>query len=90
MELMTRRDWPGDFKRTISTGERLEFPRGVPVEVNEADLEELLPDIGKALVCVRRDERGAIRIDEDAMAELLYKPEQDDFGPDDEFPELPE
>lgn len=66
---MLKRDWPGNFSRTITTGkkgkevtERLTFSPGVPVDLSAAQIEQLRPDIGVSLMPVDFDEKARPRI----------------------------
>lgn len=65
--LMLRRGWPGTFRRSIrdekgSVIRSVEFLKDEPQEVSSGELPAFLPDIDNALVPVRIDETGRIRV----------------------------
>lgn len=67
--VMLKRDWPGNFRRTITEKVRgkdvkrtLEFSPGVPVELTNAEIKAVLPDIGIALLPVELDEKARPRV----------------------------
>lgn len=66
---MLKKNWPGNFRRTIKTGKKgkevesvLEFSPGVPVDLTPAEVEALRSDIGVALVPVDFDEKARPRV----------------------------
>lgn len=67
--VMLKRNWPGNFRRTIIIGKKgketkkvLEFSPGLPVDLTAAEVEALRPDIGIALLPVDFDEKGRPRV----------------------------
>jgi hypothetical protein len=67
--VMLKRNWPGNFRRTITIGKKgketkkvLEFSPGLPVDLTAAEVEALRPDIGIALLPVDFDEKGRPRV----------------------------
>lgn len=67
--VMLKRNWPGNFRRTITTGKKgketkrvLEFSPGVPVELMAAEVDALRKDIGVALQPIEFDENARPRI----------------------------
>lgn len=67
--VMLRRDWPGNFRRTIHTGKGkgaktkvLEFTPGVAVEISPDDARAMKSDIGPALLAVEMDEKARPRV----------------------------
>ena len=67
--VMLKRNWPGNFRRTITTGKKgkenkrvLEFMPGVPVDLSAAEVEALRSDIGVVLVPVDFDEKNRPRV----------------------------
>jgi hypothetical protein len=67
--VMLKRNWPGNFRRTITIGKKgketkkvLEFSPGVPVDLTAAEVEALRPDIGIALLPVDFDEKNRPRV----------------------------
>jgi hypothetical protein len=67
--VMLKRNWPGNFRRTITIGKKgketkkvLEFSPGVPVDLTAAEVEALRPDIGIALLPVDFDEKARPRV----------------------------
>lgn len=75
--VMLKTNWPGKFRRTITTGKKgkevkrlLEFTPGEPVELSAAEVEALRTDIGPALQPVEFDEKARPRvITDDVIAE---------------------
>lgn len=59
--VMCRRDWPGVFRRTIAGASR-EFPPGVPVDLEEAELAAVVDDLGRALQPIAKDDGGQWRV----------------------------
>lgn len=67
--VMLKRNWPGNFRRTITTGKKgketkkvLEFSPGVPVELTAAEVESVRSDIGTALQPIEFDEKARPRV----------------------------
>jgi len=67
--VMLKKDWPGNFRRTITTGKKgketkhvLEFSPGIPVDLSAAEVEAIRPDIGIALLPVDFDEKARPRV----------------------------
>lgn len=68
-QVMLRPNWAaGHFNRTVSLGDPkspekklLTFNKSTPTEVTDDEFLALLPDIGKALFEVERDEKSRIR-----------------------------
>ena len=63
--VMLRRDWPANFRRTVTISKKsmsYEFVPGVPVELDGRTIEAMKRDIGKALLPCEVDERGLARI----------------------------
>ena len=67
--VMLKRNWPGNFRRTITIGKKgketkkvLEFSPGLPVDLTAAEVEALRPDLGIALLPVDFDEKGRPRV----------------------------
>ena len=67
--VMLKRNWPGNFRRTITTGKKgketkkvLEFSPGVPVELTAAEVEAVRSDIGTALQPIEFDEKARPRV----------------------------
>lgn len=67
--VMLKTNWPGKFRRTITTGKKgkevkrlLEFTPGEPVELSAAEVEALRSDIGPALQPVEFDEKARPRV----------------------------
>jgi hypothetical protein len=67
--VMLKKNWPANFRRTITTGKKgketrrvFEFSPGVPVDLSAAEVEALRSDIGVALVPVDFDEKARPRV----------------------------
>ena len=67
--VMLKKNWPGNFRRTVSIGKKgketkkvLEFSPGVPVELSPAEVEALHSDIGVTLQPVEFDEKARPRV----------------------------
>lgn len=64
--VMLKPGWPGTFHRTLRTpagGSRaVEFGAGQPIELSDAEVASVLPDLGRALVPVNLDEKGRPRV----------------------------
>jgi hypothetical protein len=67
--VMLKRNWPGNFRRTITIGKKgketkkvLEFSPGLPVDLTAAEVEAIRPDIGIALLPVDFDEKARPRV----------------------------
>ena len=63
--VMLRRDWPANFRRTVTIGKKsmsYEFVPGIPVELDGRTIEAMKRDIGKALLPCEVDERGLARV----------------------------
>ena len=72
--VMLKKDWPGNFRRTITIGKKgkevkkvLEFTPGVPVELTPAEIEAVRPDIGVALQPIEFDEKARPRVISDEV-----------------------
>lgn len=72
--VMLKRNWPANFRRTISIGKKgkeikrqLEFSPGVPVELTAAEVEALRSDIGVALQPIEFDEKARPRVISDEV-----------------------
>jgi hypothetical protein len=72
--VMLKRNWPGNFRRTITSGKKgketkkvLEFSPGVPVELTPAEVEALRSDIGPALQPIEFDEKARPRVISDEV-----------------------
>lgn len=66
--VMLKKNWPGDFRRTVTGGKKgkeyrktLVFKPGEPVDLSAADLEGVRADIGIALLPVGFDEKARPR-----------------------------
>jgi len=67
--VMLKKNWPANFRRTITTGKKgketkrvFEFLPGIPVDLTAAEVEALRSDIGVALVPVDFDEKNRPRV----------------------------
>lgn len=67
--VMLKKNWPGMFRRTITTGKKgkevrrtLEFAPGVPVDLTLSEIDALRGDIGTALTPVEFDEKARPRV----------------------------
>lgn len=64
-EVMLRPGWPGAFNRTIRVdGDEprlVTFQAGIPVEVTDAELAFLKPDLEKSIFEIERDVKGRAR-----------------------------
>ena len=71
--LMLRPDWPNTFRRTVRTGrkpKRLEFRKGEPVQVTDAEFLAMAEDVGLAVFEVEFDDKQRPRyIERDAVGE---------------------
>jgi hypothetical protein len=75
--VMLQKNWPGNFRRTVTTGKKgkeyrraLEFSPGVPVELSAAEVDALRGDIGVSLQPIEFDEKARPRvITDDVIAE---------------------
>lgn len=80
--VMLKKNWPGNFRRTITTGKKgketkrvLEFTPGEPVELTPAEVDALRSDIGVALQPVEFDEKARPRvITDDVVADESTEP----------------
>lgn len=85
--VMLKKNWPGNFRRTITTGKKgketkrvLVFSPGVPVELTAAEIEAVRSDIGAALQPIEFDEKARPRVisddvDVDESAEQSIEPQ---------------
>jgi hypothetical protein len=81
---MLKPGWPGNFARTITTKvkgkeltERLVFTPGVPVNLSQAQVEKLMPDIGVSLQPIEMDEKARPRIITDEVSvDETVKPDE--------------
>lgn len=64
--VMLKPGWPGTFHRTLrrpdGSSRSVEFGKGQPVELSDAEVASVLPDLGRALVPVNLDEKGRPRV----------------------------
>jgi len=72
---MLKRDWPGSFRRTITSKVKgkevrktLEFSPGVPVDLTPSEVEALRSDIGAALHPTELDDKARPRIITDEVS----------------------
>ena len=72
--VMLKRNWPGNFRRTITIGKKgketkkvLEFSPGVPVELTAQEVDALRSDIGPALQPIEFDEKARPRVISDEV-----------------------
>lgn len=68
-QVMLKRDWPGSFRRTVTTKikgrdftKALEFSPGVAVELTVAEVEAVRGDIGVSLLPIDMDAKNRPRI----------------------------
>lgn len=65
-EVMLKRDWPGQFRRTVRIGKKtpevLVFTPGEAVELDAKQLDAVKADIGVCLMPVERDAKNRPRI----------------------------
>lgn len=71
-KLMLNPKWPGAFRRTVSVGKKtrlIVFKKDQPVDVSDAELKQLEPEIGNAIFEIELDEKGRPRFLEAVSAE---------------------
>lgn len=79
--LMTRPTWQGSFARTVGDS-KIQFDLGESVEVTADALSSLLPDVGKALVVAKFDDKGRPKPDWDKTQRLVDGESVDDVFAD--------
>jgi hypothetical protein len=81
--VMLKKNWPGKFRRTITTRKKgkevrrqLKFTPGEPVELTAAEVDALRSDIGPALQPVEFDEKARPRVITDDVIPDDAQPEE--------------